>query len=68
MARTAYQNWKAQSGSNTMPIRFLQPKLHERLFNKILKGSRGGKYGEWSPKKSELLALAYEKAGGRYTD
>jgi hypothetical protein len=68
MQNATYQKFMAEGRKNSMGIRFLQPDLHERLFNKILKGSKGGKHGEWSPKKSELLALAYEKAGGRYQD
>ena len=67
MPQTEYQKFM-RPDRKTMGIRFLQPDLHERLFNKILSGSRGGRSGEWSPAKSKILALAYEKAGGEYTD
>jgi hypothetical protein len=67
MVETEYQKFTKPDGK-TMGITFLQPELHERLFNKILYGSVGGKSGSWSPKKSEILAIAYKNAGGRYTD
>jgi hypothetical protein len=67
MGETEYQKFIKPEGK-TMGITFLQPELHERLFNKILSGNRGGKSGSWSPKKSEILALAYKNSGGRYTD
>lgn len=41
--------------------------LRERLKNKIMAGSRGGKPGQWSARKAQLLAQEYEKAGGGYT-
>ena len=67
MAQTEYQKFRQPDGK-TMGIRFLNPGLHERLFNKILSGNNGGRSGEWSSAKSQILALAYEKAGGKYTD
>lgn len=40
--------------------------LRERLKNQIMSGSKGGKPGQWSARKAQLLAQAYEKAGGGY--
>lgn len=41
--------------------------LRERLKNRIMAGSKGGKPGQWSARKAQLLAQAYEKAGGGYS-
>lgn len=41
--------------------------LRERLKNRILAGTKGGKAGQWSARKAQLLAQAYEKAGGGYS-
>ena len=45
---------------------YTKPELRRRLFNKIKAGSRGGKPGQWSARKAQLLALEYKKAGGGY--
>lgn len=43
-----------------------KPVLRDRLKEKIMRGSKGGKAGQWSARKAQLLALEYEKAGGGY--
>ena len=44
-----------------------KPALRERLKDKIMAGSKGGKSGQWSARKAQLLSQEYEKAGGGYT-
>lgn len=46
---------------------YSNPQLRERLKNRIMAGTKGGKAGQWSARKAQLLAQAYEKAGGGYT-
>ena len=46
--------------------KYTKPKLRERLKAKIMAGSKGGKPGQWSARKAQLLAQEYEKAGGGY--
>jgi hypothetical protein len=46
---------------------YTKPQLRERLKNQIMGGSKGGKPGQWSARKAQLLAQAYEKAGGGYS-
>ena len=43
---------------------YTKPLMRERLKNKIMAGSEGGKPGQWSARKAQLLAQRYEKAGG----
>lgn len=45
---------------------YTKPAMRKRLFNKIKAGTRGGKAGQWSARKAQLLALEYKKAGGGY--
>jgi hypothetical protein len=44
-----------------------KPELRNRLKNQIMAGSKGGKPGQWSARKAQLLAARYEKAGGGYS-
>ena len=45
---------------------YTKPAMRKRLFNKIKAGTRGGRSGQWSARKAQLLALEYKKAGGGY--
>lgn len=45
---------------------YTQPGKRKRLFNRIKAGGKGGKRGQWSARKAQMLAQAYEKAGGGY--
>ena len=46
--------------------KYTKPKLRESIKNRILRGTSGGKSGQWSARKAQLLVQAYEKAGGGY--
>jgi hypothetical protein len=41
--------------------------LRQRLKNQIMASSKGGKPGQWSARKAQLLAQSYKKAGGGYS-
>ena len=45
---------------------YTKPKLRESLKNRIMGGSLGGRSGQWSARKAQLLAAAYKKNGGGY--
>ena len=45
---------------------YTKPSMRKRLFEKIKAGSRGGKPGQWSARKAQLLAKEYKAAGGGY--
>jgi len=45
---------------------YTKPTLRKRIFDRILKGDKGGRPGQWSARKAQLLAREYEKAGGGY--
>ena len=44
-----------------------KPELREKLKDKVKAGDKGGKPGQWSARKAQLLTAEYEKAGGGYT-
>jgi hypothetical protein len=46
---------------------YTKPSLRESIKNRILAGSKGGKPGQWSARKAQLLAAEYENAGGGYS-
>jgi hypothetical protein len=45
---------------------YTKPTMRKRLFNKIKAGSKGGKAGQWSARKAQMLAKEYKAAGGGY--
>ena len=45
---------------------YTKPTMRKRLFYRIKAGSKGGRAGQWSARKAQMLARAYKKAGGGY--
>ena len=45
---------------------YTKPGMRKRLFNKIKAGGKGGKPGQWSARKAQMLAKQYKAAGGGY--
>lgn len=45
---------------------YTDPAKRERIKNRIMAGAKGGKPGQWSARKAQLLAAEYKKAGGGY--
>jgi len=45
---------------------YTKPTMRKRLFNKIKAGTKGGKAGQWSARKAQMLAKEYKAAGGGY--
>ncbi len=43
-----------------------KPELRQRLKDEIQAGEKGGRAGQWSARKAQLLASEYEKHGGGY--
>jgi hypothetical protein len=46
--------------------KYTDPELRARLKDEVVAGDKGGKPGQWSARKAQLLKLEYEKAGGDY--
>ena len=45
---------------------YTKPSMRKRLFEKIKSGTKGGKAGQWSARKAQLLAKEYKAKGGGY--
>ena len=45
---------------------YTKREMRKRLFNRIKAGGKGGRPGQWSARKAQMLAAAYKKAGGGY--
>ena len=45
---------------------YTKPAMRKRLFEKIKAGTKGGKAGQWSARKAQMLAREYKAAGGGY--
>jgi hypothetical protein len=45
---------------------YTKPTLRKRIFNKIMRGGKGGAPGQWSARKAQMLAREYKAAGGGY--
>ena len=45
---------------------YTKPTMRRNLFNKIKAGTKGGKAGQWSARKAQMLAKAYKDQGGGY--
>ena len=47
-------------------LKYTMPEVRERIKKRIMAGDKGGKAGQWSARKAQLVAMEYRKAGGGY--
>ena len=45
---------------------YTKPTMRKSLFNSIKAGDKGGKPGQWSARKAQMLAKQYKAKGGSY--
>lgn len=45
---------------------YTKPAMRKRLFERIKAGGKGGRPGQWSARKAQMLAREYKAAGGGY--
>ena len=43
---------------------YTKPGMRERMFKRIKAGGKGGKPGQWSARKAQMLAKQYKSKGG----
>ena len=53
---------KSKSDAGT----YTKPELREKIKTQITAGDKGGRPGQWSARKAQLVASEYEKEGGGY--
>ena len=47
---------------------YTKPGMRKRLFQQVKSGSKGGRPGQWSARKTQILARLYKAKGGGYKD
>ena len=47
---------------------YTKPTMRKNLFNKIKASNKGGRPGQWSGRKAQMLAKQYKEKGGGYRD
>jgi hypothetical protein len=45
---------------------YTKPAMRKRLFEQIKAGGKGGRPGQWSARKAQMLAKQYKAKGGGY--
>ena len=45
---------------------YTKPGMRKRILNRIKAGTKGGKSGQWSARKAQMLAKSYKASGGGY--
>lgn len=58
---------KAKSTVNTAG-NYTKPTLRKRIVAEVKAGGKGGKPGQWSARKAQMVAKKYKDAGGGYRD
>ena len=46
---------------------YTKPELRKNILKRVMASSKGGKPGQWSARKAQIVANEYEKAGGGYS-
>lgn len=46
---------------------YTKPAMRKAIFRRIKAGDKGGKPGQWSARKAQMLAKEYKAKGGGYT-
>jgi len=47
---------------------YTKPGMRKQIFERIKAGSKGGKPGQWSARKAQMVAKEYKAKGGGYKD
>ncbi len=59
-------NMAAKKSTVNKAGNYTKPTMRKNLFNSIKRGTKGGKAGQWSARKAQLLAKEYKAKGGGY--
>lgn len=46
---------------------YTKPEMRKRILQRVMASSKGGKPGQWSARKAQIVAAEYKEAGGGYT-
>ena len=58
----------AEGGKVNAAGNYTKPTMRKSLFESIKAGGKGGKPGQWSARKAQMLAKQYKDRGGGFRD
>jgi hypothetical protein len=65
--RAIYASGYSKGGSTVNASgNYTKPTMRKKLFEQIKAGDKGGKPGQWSARKAQMLAKQYKAKGGGY--
>jgi hypothetical protein len=64
--REARERLAAIAAAGSPSEKYTDPELRERVKRRVMAGARGGRPGQWSARKAQLVAQEYEAEGGGY--
>lgn len=66
--KTASKPKRLSKGGSTVNAagNYTKPGLRKSIFNRVKAGSKGGKPGQWSARKAQMVAKQYKAKGGGY--
>ena len=64
--KTAAKKAPARKTAGAKADNYTRPDLREKLKEEVIAGDKGGRPGQWSARKAQLLAHEYEAEGGGY--
>ncbi len=56
----------AKQMSHSDPDKYTNPELRDQIKKEVTEGDKGGKPGQWSARKAQLVAAEYERKGGGF--
>ena len=66
MVRSSTGSTKKKTGVNAAG-NYTKPTMRKSLVASVKAGSKGGKPGQWSARKAQMVAKQYKAKGGGYT-
>jgi hypothetical protein len=55
-----------KDSNNSKPENYTRPELREKIKRRVVAGGKGGRAGQWSARKAQIVAHEYEAEGGGY--
>ena len=65
-AKTTGAKGPAKKASKSSAQDYTNPELREKVKQEVLAGDKGGRAGQWSARKAQMVAHEYEAQGGGY--
>jgi hypothetical protein len=65
-AKTAGARSPAKKSKKSSAENYTKPELREKIKKKVIAGDKGGRPGQWSARKAQLVTHEYEAEGGGY--